>query len=368
MKARKKDTPAGGRKNYFLETLLFLAVMVLTLRFCFSGQKPQEIWAAVKSMRGMSLAGAVALGLFFVCMEGTIIRILLGAAGGKSGLLTCISYSFLGFFYSGITPSATGGQPMQLYEMKKDGNSVSSSTVVLMVTAVCYKLVLVCIGTFLLIFQGKMLRQYLGGYFGLYLLGLFLNLAITFVVTGMIVLPQWIIAGENIFDRLFVKLHLWKASGSAGRQEKVRCFVQEYHRAVLFLKEHPGRLAAAFSLNLCAEKRCAFVITWLVYCGMGLFGTNLWSVVCLQAAVTLAVGMLPVPGARGITELVYRSAFAQIFIGGTLPVSMIVGSRAASFYVPMAVGLATVLWRTARKCRKERVEAGCVKSATSISP
>lgn len=75
MKARKKDTPAGGRKNYFLETLLFLAVMVLTLRFCFSGQKPQEIWAAVKSMRGMSLAGAVALGLFFVCMEGTIIRI-----------------------------------------------------------------------------------------------------------------------------------------------------------------------------------------------------------------------------------------------------------------------------------------------------
>ena len=155
MKVRKKEMPAGGRKKYFWETLLFLAVMVFTLRFCFSGQKPQEIWAAVKSMRGMSLAGAVALGLFFVCMEGTIIRILLGAAGGKSGLLTCISYSFLGFFYSGITPSATGGQPMQLYEMKKDGNSVSSSTVVLMVTAVCYKLVLVCIGTFLLIFQGE---------------------------------------------------------------------------------------------------------------------------------------------------------------------------------------------------------------------
>ena len=93
MKVRKKDMPAGGRKKHFWETLLFLAVMVFTLRFCFSGQKPQEIWAAVKSMREMSLAGAVALGLFFVCMEGTIIRILLGAAGGKSGLLTCISYS-----------------------------------------------------------------------------------------------------------------------------------------------------------------------------------------------------------------------------------------------------------------------------------
>ena len=49
---------------------------------------------------------------------------------------------------------------MQLYEMKKDGNSVSSSTVVLMVTAVCYKLVLVCIGTFLLIFQGLLIGVY----------------------------------------------------------------------------------------------------------------------------------------------------------------------------------------------------------------
>ncbi|MFR5701257.1 MAG: hypothetical protein ACLUD0_04920 [Eubacterium ramulus] len=44
---------------------------------------------------------------------------------------------------------------MQLYEMKKDGNSVSSSTVVLMVTAVCYKLVLVCIRYISADFQGK---------------------------------------------------------------------------------------------------------------------------------------------------------------------------------------------------------------------
>lgn len=160
---------------------------------------------------------------------------------------------------------------MQLYEMKKDGNSVSSSTVVLMVTAVCYKLDVSLYRYISADFSGENAAQYLGGYFGLYLLGLFLNLAITFVVTGMIVLPQWIIAWADIFDRLFVKLHLWKASGSAGRQEKVRCFVQEYHRAVLFLKEHPGRLAAAFSLTF-VQRNSAFVITWLVYCGMGFSG------------------------------------------------------------------------------------------------
>ena len=337
-------------KKNLISVLLFFLLAALTFSAICKGNDMTEVAKAVRKMDAWYLFGAMGLGIFFVSAEGLMICYLLRALGNPIAAGRCIKYSFIGFFYSGITPSATGGQPMQLYEMKKDGNSVSSSTVVLMVTAVCYKLVLVCIGTFLLIFQGKMLRQYLGGYFGLYLLGLFLNLAITLVVTGMIVLPQWIIAGANIFDRLFVKLNLWKASESAGRQEKVRCFVQEYHRAVLFLKEHPGRLAAAFSLTF-VQRNSAFVITWLVYCGMGIFGTNLWSVVFLQAAVTLAVDMLPVPGAQGITELVYRSAFAQIFIGGTLPVSMIV-SRAASFYVPMAVGLATVLWRMARKAGK----------------
>lgn len=60
-----------------------------------------------------------------------------------SSLIRCIQYSFIGFFYSGITPSATGGQPVQLYYMSKDGNRGSDSTVVLMTVAVVYKFVLV---------------------------------------------------------------------------------------------------------------------------------------------------------------------------------------------------------------------------------
>ena len=43
-------------------------------------------------------------------------------------LWRCIQYSFIGFFYSGITPSATGGQPVQLYYMNKDGKGVFFST------------------------------------------------------------------------------------------------------------------------------------------------------------------------------------------------------------------------------------------------
>lgn len=55
-------------------------------------------------------------------------------------------------FYSGITPSATGGQPVQLYYMNKDGNKGSDSTIVLMTVAVIYKIVLVVLGVGMLLF------------------------------------------------------------------------------------------------------------------------------------------------------------------------------------------------------------------------
>lgn len=104
-----------------------------------------------------------------------MIRYLLKGIGEKAGLLSCIACSFIGFFFSGITPSATGGQPMQLYYMKKGGIRISSASVVLMTVAAIYKFVLVLIGMGILLFWRRPLKERLQGYYWLYFLGLFLN-------------------------------------------------------------------------------------------------------------------------------------------------------------------------------------------------
>lgn len=56
------------------------------------------------------------------------------------------SLQLIGFFYSCITPSASGGQPAQIYYMSKDGLDVSVSTLVLMIVTITYKAVLVLVG------------------------------------------------------------------------------------------------------------------------------------------------------------------------------------------------------------------------------
>ena len=128
-------------KKRILEVTIFLLVMFLTFYTLFSGKNLGEIANAVSKMSVGYLVPAAALAIFFVCAEGYMIWYLLQAMKANrrkegSSLIRCIQYSFIGFFYSGITPSATGGQPVQLYYMSKDGNRGSDSTVVLMTVAI----------------------------------------------------------------------------------------------------------------------------------------------------------------------------------------------------------------------------------------
>ena len=166
------------KQNIVLDVGIFAVVMTFTFWSVFRNQNMADIAAAVKMMSIPSLVAAVALSVFYVAGEGSMICYLLKGVGDKAKLLRCITYSFIGFFFSGVTPSATGGQPMHLYYMKKDGHSISASTVVLMTVAVVYKFVLVVTGIGILLFWREPLKEYLEGYYSLYFVGLSLNVAL----------------------------------------------------------------------------------------------------------------------------------------------------------------------------------------------
>ena len=107
-------------KKRVLQIVLFLVIMLLTFYALLSGRDLAQIGQAMRRMSPFYLIPAVGFAVFFVCAEGYMIWYLLRSMKAKkdgeraSSLFRCIQYSFIGFFYSGITPSATGGQPVQL--------------------------------------------------------------------------------------------------------------------------------------------------------------------------------------------------------------------------------------------------------------
>lgn len=336
-----------------LEGTFFLLVMVLSFYTVFRGQDMRQIRLAMARLSPAALLMAMATALFFVSAEGIMIHYLLRSLNGRSSLRRCIVYSFIGFFYSGITPSATGGQPMQLYYMTKDHNSMSGSSVVLMTVALLYKLVLVLIGIATLVFWHRPLRIFLKEYYPLFLLGLALNTILVALLLAVMLAPKSMKRILSGIEKLLVRVRILKPSRK--RREKIGQFVEGYRGAVRFLLDHKGKVFAVGLFTL-VQRASVFVLTWIIYLGFSLKGTDGFSIMLLQASVYIAVDMLPVPGAQGITEMMYRSVFGSIFKGEYLMPSLYV-TRGINFYFVLLVSLGVVIINHFFIRRKDRRSA-----------
>jgi len=74
----------------------------------------------------------------FLTLDAVNIGQALSIYDNTPGFFKLISYSMAGFFFSSITPSASGGQPAQLFFMKRDGIKVSHGTFSLILIAFSY--------------------------------------------------------------------------------------------------------------------------------------------------------------------------------------------------------------------------------------
>ena len=344
-KQQKKKSPGIGN------ILLFLIITGLTLYTVFHGQDLRQIQAALGKLSLPCLILSILLALFFVCAEGIMIWYLMGALNRrKSGVLRCVSYSFIGFFYSGITPSATGGQPMQLYYMNKDKHTLSDSSVVLMTVAIIYKFVLAVLGILMLIFWFGPLKEHLKGYLGLFLIGLLLNIVLVVILLAVMMAPDYMRKIICKAESLLVYLRILKPS--ALRREKVDGFIDGYREAVQFLLMHKRNVVVVIGLTFL--QRCSvFSLTAVVYQGFAQSGVSLLTVMLLQAAVIIAVDMLPLPGAQGISELMYCRIFTGIFSANCLMPSLYV-TRGITFYFLLIFSLLVVAGNQIYRSRRGR--------------
>lgn len=342
-------------RKFILYAALFIAIMGLTFWNVFRGQDFQGMLNAVGEMSGWYLIGAVFLAVSFVAGEGCMIWYLLRGIGEQKSFFRCLSYSFTGFFFSGITPSASGGQPMQLYYMKRDGCTFSSSFAVLMIIAVLNKLAMALLGLGILLFWGRQLQNRLEGYYGLFCLGLLLHIGWVIILFLIMFRSTGIKKLLYRLEHIPVRLKLWKESEA--RREKIEHFFAGYQETVDFLQEHKKMIGVTVAGSF-LQRCCTLILVCAVYRGLGLHGTALHHIFLLQAAVSIAVEMLPVPGAQGVTEAMYSSVFGGIFPEHYLVASICI-TRGINFYFILALGGLWVLLRMFQ----ERKRGGIQESA-----
>ena len=97
-------------------------------------------FATISNLTPGFLSLGVAVSLVYFLFEGEIFRLLLRSQGYRISVGQGLKNALLGLYYSYITPSSTGGQPMQAaYLLRDDKIPVGISTAALIIKFMCFQ-------------------------------------------------------------------------------------------------------------------------------------------------------------------------------------------------------------------------------------
>ncbi len=318
-------------KKGLLNTLFLASIFALTLWAVFKGEDIGQIGECLTMADMRYVIPAIACVVLFIIGESVIILYLLRTLGTKARFGHCCLYSFIGFFYSCITPSASGGQPMQVIAMHKDHIPAAVSTVVLAIVTITYKLVLVVIGCLVMLLQPSEIMFHLEGMEGLVYLGLALNVGCIAILLLLVFKPSIVRTcaekGLGWIGRIHPFRHPEKISAKLDKAMSQYAGTAEYYR------EHKLVMVNVFVITL-IQRVFLFLVTWLAYKAFGLSGDSLITIVVLQAMISVVVDMLPLPGGMGISETLFLQIFLPIF-GSALVLPGMIISRGISYYTQL---------------------------------
>lgn len=323
-----KDT---GKKLF--NALFFMIVFALTLWAVFYGADLQLLLRCLASVNPLFLLPSILCVICFILGESVILYYLFKILGLEARFSHCCRYSFIGFFYCCITPSASGGQPMQLVAMHKDRIPVAPATVVLAIVTIIYKLVLVVLGLAVLLLRPASVMGYLAGVQGILYLGLVLNVICIGALLLLVFKPA-VVRSLTAWTMQLIN-NIRPLKDPKGLERKVEDMISQYEGAAEFFRSHKTVMLQVFVITF-VQRILLFLVTWFVYLSLGMEGHGPVLITTLQGIIAVAADMMPTPGGMGISETLFLQIFSPIF-GSSLVLPAMVVSRGISYYTQLLI-------------------------------
>lgn len=327
VRMRLRERMKNKTKN--LLHILFLFVLIgVTFYILLKDQNMDEILVILRSA-GMSFVFiAVFLGVSRIIGEAASLYMIFKSLKEKASFKQCFHYASVGFLFSGLTPSASGGQPAQLLYMKKDRHSLANASIGLVLLTVVYRATLVVFGICVLALAGSGIYRNLEKVEFWFVLGFCMNVFLCIMFLFVLLYGATFKKVVCVFITKLGELRIIKKSEET-KQKALRVLAQ-YEEGADYIKGHKGMLAKLFGVNMI--QRCfMFLVPFFVYLALGLEGESAVKIMLLQSVVAMCADMLPLPGGVFANEKCYMIIMEPIFKSMYVIPSMLL-SRGISFY------------------------------------
>ena len=335
------------KKKYLRNLVLFLLIILLTFYIIFKDQDITKIITVLSNIDLKYILIAIICMCIYLICEAINIGRTLKALGEKSTFYRNIKYALIGFFFSSVTPAASGGQPMQVYYMNKDKISVANSTLTLLINLTSMQIVTISIAIISLVFNYEYMNWIL---IWLFILGIFLNATALTLLLVSVFSKRMTKGLINIVIKL---LNFFKVKNIESKKEKLKEELSKYQASATYIKTNKKVIVRTL-LTTYIQFLVYYSISYWVYRSFGLKQYNILQILSMQAVLFATVSGIPSPGAVGVSEGGFLEIFRNVYSTGMLHEAMLL-NRGVNFYLFVIISSIIVMLYTVRDKKEEKL-------------
>lgn len=321
------------KKNWLAIVTISVSIIVM-FYFLFSQGGIDTLIRISKELQVPWLFLAVGCAIGNWLLEGLVFYIIARRIYPGWSYFQALTIGMVGLLYSAITPSATGGQPIQIYQMHRLGMTtgaassiVAMKTIIYQVVLGVYSLVMVCLR--LPFFQEHV--QYLTW---LVLFGLVTNGAFVAFLIMVSTSRRMTDKVLRFLIKVLRKFHFSKHPQAL--YHKIRKEIMMFHKGTQMCGKS-WKLYITTGLLTIVQLTLVCLIPYFVYRSFNLHGASAFTMTAAQAFVNMVSAFVPLPGAAGGAEGGFYLFFTAFFTDGTI-VPAILLWRVISYYANIFVG------------------------------
>lgn len=284
----------------------------------------------------------LALGMILVVILSGAIKfsVMIHAKTGKWAIRDAIRLPIVGKYYENITPYGAGGQPYQIYHLRKTGMSLGQATALPIINYAFMRLTFGIVSLIFFILFPTVVTGWIriAGY-----VGIVVSSIIPVAFIGITLSPKATKQILRFIAWMLQKLRIKKADFF---MEKLSSTTQHYQDAIAEFRYNKTVLGVNFYLSMLSHIAMAsiafFVMKATPSSQLLIADFNYLHVTAMFLYAANFIAIIPTPGGSGAAEFSFVSLFA-FYISGTYLVWAMLFWRFFSFYFIIFLGLPTVI-------------------------
>ena len=324
------------KRSYFKNFIFFSALIVLTFYILFKDQDIFDLFNILKNVKIRFVFAGIICMLIYLILEAVNLGRTLKKLNEESNFISNIKYAFIGFFFSSITPAASGGQPMQVYYMHKDKISVANSTLSLLINLTSMQIVTICFALISLFFNYQYLNPVL---IVCFIIGIALNSsALALLLIGIFSKRL----SKGLMNFALKVLKFFKFKNIEEKRQKFEDELYKYQQSAIYIRNN-RKLMLITLLTTLLQFTIYYSITYWVYRALGFNEYNIAQIITMQSVLFATVSGIPSPGAVGVSEGAFIEIFRNVYPKHMIS-SAVLLNRGINFYLYVFIcGIVTII-------------------------